>query len=382
MRFMPSSFTVGRIAGIRIGIHYTWLFAFALISWSLASYFPTTLRSATPLTYWLMGGCAALLLFASVLLHELSHSLVARRRGLKVDSITLFIFGGVSNLSSEPTRPSDEFLIAVVGPLTSLALGGACWVLNQWLAGGVGGALLGYLSFANLVLGVFNLVPGFPLDGGRVLRGAVWAATGDVRRATRVASFTGQTIGYLLVLFGVVTLLGGDLLGGVWIAFIGWFLTAAAHNSSQSQALRAALSEIRVRSFMDPAPPRCSPQATVETFVFHWAVPHGQRAVLVVEDEQLVGLVTVADVKEVPRSRWSLTPLAQIMSRPPLATVAPTTDLAEALELMLARRVHQLPVLDGSRIAGMITRAEILQVLQIRTELDPQPAAVVIARTD
>src|SRR5579871_521708 len=168
---MPSSFSLGRIAGIRIGIHYTWLLAFALIAWSLAaSYFPSVLPDAGPLTYWLMGIAGALLLFASVLLHELSHSLVARRLGLHVDSITLFIFGGVSNLSSDATRPWDEFVVAVVGPLTSLALAGVCWILGQVLADGAGvaGALLAYVGFANAVIGLFNLVPGFPLGGGRV----------------------------------------------------------------------------------------------------------------------------------------------------------------------------------------------------------------------
>jgi Zn-dependent protease/CBS domain-containing protein len=305
-----------------------------------------------------------------VLLHELSHSLVAQRRGLHVDSITLFIFGGVSNISSEPTRPSDEFFVALVGPLASLVLGGACWVVDQWLAPGIGRALLGYLSFANLVLGVFNLVPGLPLDGGRVLHAAVWAFTRDLQRATRVASLTGQTLGYLLVMFGFVALLGGDILGGLWIAFIGWFLSGAAANSRQSQTLHAALSSIAVGSVMDQAPPCCNQRTTVETFVFQYAVEHGHRAVLVVEDAQLVGLASVADVKHIPREAWPQTELADIMSRPPLATVAPTTDLAEALELMVARGVHQLPVVVDHHISGMITRAAILQVLQVRTELD------------
>jgi Zn-dependent protease/predicted transcriptional regulator len=371
MRAMPSSFTVGRVAGIRIEIHYTWLFGFALITWSLASYFPSTVRAAPSVTYWMMGACAALLLFASVLLHELSHSFVARQRGLRVDSITLFIFGGVSNLSSEPTRPGDELLVAVVGPLTSLALGAMCWVLTSASVGGVAGALLGYLSLANLVLGVFNLIPGFPLDGGRVLRGAVWAASGDLRLATGVASFTGQTIGYLLMVFGVVTLLGGDLLGGAWMALIGWFLTMAAQASRQTQAVREALCEIPVSSIMDEAPRRCSPQATVEVFVLQCVTARAQRAALVMDGEQLMGMVTVSDVKKMPRARWALTQLARIMSCPPLATVAPATNLAYALELMQARGVQQLPVLEGERVVGMITRPDIQQVLQFRTELDP-----------
>jgi CBS domain-containing protein len=242
--------------------------------------------------------------------------------------------------------------------------------LNGAFGAGVGGALLGYLSFANLVLGLFNLIPGFPLDGGRVLRGAVWAASGDLRQATRVASFTGQTIGYLLMLFGVVTLLGGDLLGGAWTAFIGWFLTMAAHASRQTQVVREALSEIRVSTFMDEAPRRYSPQTTVEAFVLQCVAARNQRVALIVDREQLVGLATISDVRKVPRARWALTQLGQIMSCAPLATVAPATNLADALELTLARGVQQLPVLDGDRVAGIITRADILQVLQVRTELD------------
>ena len=228
---MRATFTLGRIAGIRVGIHQTWLLAFALISWTLAvGYFPESLPRQGLVIYIVLGVVGSLVLFGSVLVHELSHSLVARRRGLSVDSITLFIFGGVSNLKTEATTPGDEFLVAVVGPLTSLVLAAIAWALHEVLVGSnaIGGALLGYAAAANLVLGLFNLVPGFPLDGGRVLRSVVWVATGSLRRATRTASYVGQTIGYLLVVLGVFSLLGGEVLNGVWIAFIGWFLSAAA----------------------------------------------------------------------------------------------------------------------------------------------------------
>ncbi|HEX8967847.1 MAG TPA: site-2 protease family protein [Chloroflexota bacterium] len=377
---MRSTFNLGRVAGIEIGIHYTWLLAFALISWSLAEgYFPTTLPHASQLTYWLMGIAGALLLVGSVLLHELSHSLVARQRGLRVDSITLFIFGGVSNLSSDATRPADEFVVAGVGPLTSLVLAGLSWALGYVFHNSIDivAALLGYLAFANATLGVFNLVPGFPLDGGRVLRGVLWAVTGSLRKATRVASYTGQAIGYVLILLGVSSLLGGDVLSGLWIAFIGWFLSGAAESTRQEQAVREVLSGIAVRLVMNTSPPVASPRATVESFVFERAVQHGERAVLIVEAGRLLGLVTLADVKRVDRDLWATTPLAEIMSSADLQTVTPETDVATALELMTTRAIHQVPVLADGQVVGMISRAEILEMLQVRAELDlPAPRAV------
>jgi Zn-dependent protease/CBS domain-containing protein len=369
---MRSSFTLGRVAGIRIGIDYTWLLAFALVSWSLAAgYFPQVLPRQAVLTYWSMGTMGALLLFACVLLHELSHSLVARRRGLHVDSITLFIFGGVSNLSSEMSRPLDEFAVAVVGPLTSLVLAGIATLLGQALGSGnaVIVALLGYLAFANAMLGAFNLVPGFPLDGGRLLRAAVWAISGSLRQATTIASYTGQTLGYLLVLLGVSTLLGGDVLSGLWMVLIGWFLSVAAASTRQEQVAREVLSGIAVSTVMDASPPIASSQTSVESFVFEWAVLHGQRAVLVTEADHLLGLVTLADVHKVEREAWATTPLEEIMSTPPLWTVAPESDLAAALELMVTHSIHQLPVVSAGRVVGIVNRADILRMLQVRDQL-------------
>src|SRR5215831_8260104 len=216
---MQGSLRLGRIAGIDIRIHYTWLFAFLLITWSLASgFFPTSNPGLGATTYWGIGAISSVLLFVSVLAHELSHSLVARARGLKVDSITLLIFGGISTITSDPSRAVDEFLVAVVGPLTSLVLAGLFWALETASGsdGGALGAILGYLAFANLLLGLFNILPGFPLDGGRVLRAIIWGITGNVQRATDIASYVGQGFGILLIFWGVARLLAGDVLGGLW----------------------------------------------------------------------------------------------------------------------------------------------------------------------
>jgi Zn-dependent protease len=250
------------IAGIDVRIHYTWLFAFALIAWSLAQgFFPGEVPGLDPMTYWLMGAAAAVLLFASVLVHELAHSFVALARGLGVHSITLFIFGGVSNIQAEAEEPKDEFLISVIGPITSFALAALFWALRVYVVAETTplSAIVGYLAFVNALLGGFNLMPGFPLDGGRVLRSIVWAISGSLRRGTQVASYAGQGFGYLLIFIGVWRLLGGEFLGGLWTAFIGWFLNNAAEATRTSQALQEDLRGIPVRQLMNPEPPTASP---------------------------------------------------------------------------------------------------------------------------
>ena len=203
-------------SGIDIRAHYTWLFAFVLIAWSLAQgYFPGAIAGLGDATYWILGVASALLLFGSVLLHELGHSVLASARGLRVESITLFIFGGVSNITKEPTTARDEFLIAAIGPVVSLVLAGLFWLVGQVVNAGTPiGALVGYLAFTNLLLALFNIVPGFPLDGGRVLRSILWGTTGSLPRATQIASYVGQAFAFVLIAWGISRLLGGDVFGG------------------------------------------------------------------------------------------------------------------------------------------------------------------------
>jgi Zn-dependent protease/CBS domain-containing protein len=379
---MRSTFTFGRIAGIQIGIHYTWVFAFGLVSWSLAAgLFPENLPGQTWLVYGLMGMAGALSLFGSVLVHELSHSLVARMRGLHVNSITLFIFGGVSNLAGEAARPRDELLIALVGPATSLGVAGLCWVLGQARPGSatIAGALLDYIRLANLVLGLFNLVPGFPLDGGRILRSVVWALTGSLRRATRIASYAGQAVGFAMMFWGLMNVLDGNVLSGIWIAFIGWFLSGAAESTRQDQSLQEALGALSVSSIMDPRPPVADPAISVETFVFDHALQRSQRAVLIVEDGYLRGIVSLTDAKRVPRRAWPTTSLADVMTTAPLAVLSPESTVATALEQMAHHSIHQLPVVVRGRVVGLVSRGDILRVLQLQQELalppDVQPAS-------
>jgi Zn-dependent protease/CBS domain-containing protein len=368
---MQSSFKIARVAGIDIGIHYTWLFAFALIAWSLAGgFFPSTFPGFDPATYWLLGVAGAVGLFASVLFHELSHSLVAIARGMRVHSITLFIFGGVSNLQGEAEEPRDEFLIAVVGPLSSFLLAGLFWALGVITPGpNPVAALLGYLALVNLMLGAFNLVPGFPLDGGRVLRSIIWRVTGSMRRATQLASYAGQAVAFLLIFWGLSRMFGGDFLGGLWTAFIGWFLNSAAESTRQQQALQEHLRGIHVANVMDSQPTLVEPGLSVHDFVFDHVLQRGERAVLVTQGGRLLGLASITDAKRVPQAEWSTTPVGQVMTRVPLRSIAATADLSVALKLLTENGLNQLPVVDDGRVLGMLTRADVLRFLQFRDDL-------------
>ncbi|SRR5579884_1119530 len=369
---MESSFKLGRVAGIEVGIHYTWLFAFLLIAWSLAGgFFPANYPGWDAGTYWVLGIVCALALFAAVLVHELSHSLVAISRGQAVRSITLFIFGGVSNLESEAEAPQDEFLISIVGPVTSFVLAGVFWLLLHAVSprNSPLGAALSYLAFINLLLGVFNLVPGFPLDGGRVLRSIIWATTGSLRRATDIASFVGQGVGFLLILWGVSRLFGGDFLGGLWIAFIGWFLNNAAEATRQQQVLREDLRGIRVAEVMNPHPPLTGPETTVQEFVFDRVLREGERAVLVADQGALLGIVSITDAKSLPQQDWATTPVRAIMTPTPLKTVSADDDLNGALKLLVEGTLNQLPVLRAGQVVGLLSRSDVLRFLQLREEL-------------
>ena len=359
---MQGSFKLGTLAGIDIRLHYTWLLAFFLIAWSLAlGYFPMSGHSAGSATYWVLGVVAALLLFASVLVHELGHSLVARSRGLRVDSITLFIFGGVSNIAREPATAKDEFLISVVGPLTSLVLAGLFWSIGALLPPeSAASAVAGYLAYANLLLGLFNIVPGFPLDGGRVLRSIVWGVTGDMLRATQVASYVGQAVAFVLIGWGVLQALSGDVFGGLWIGFIGWFLNSGAEASRQHATAESALARVPVTSLMDSSPEHLSPELTVSNFVLEHALRRGQRAMPVVEAGQLVGIMSVTDAKHLNQEAWPTTKIGDVMTHMPLKTLGLDANIAAALQLMVEKGLHQLPIVQNGALVGMVTRSDVM----------------------
>ena len=369
---MRGSLRVARIAGIEIRIHYTWLLVFILITWSLSQgFFPLYYPGWNTAAYWITGVLAALFLFLSVLMHELAHSLVAQARGLPVRSITLFIFGGVSNIEKEPERPKTEFAMAVVGPLTSLVLAGVFWGLLHLVGEETSplAAMLFYLALVNALLAGFNLLPGFPLDGGRVLRSIIWRTTGSLTKATNIATMAGRVLGWGLIGFGVFQLISGNFLGGIWIAFIGWFISSAAGASRQQVTVREHLRGVRVEDVMDSSPECISPQTSVDDVVRDIFFQRGLRAVPVCQDDRLVGMVTLTDVKELPQHKWTQTLVEEIMTRQPLHTVDKDDDLSSALRLIAEHGINQVPVLEGGRLVGLLSRANIIHYLQLSQEL-------------
>jgi len=369
---VKSSFRLGRIAGIEIGIHYSWLLVFVLIAWSLAQgFFPEYYPGWDLATYWITGVLAALFLFVSVLVHELAHSLVAIARGLPVHGITLFIFGGVSRIAGEPEKPRVEFAMAVVGPLASLALAGIFWGFHQIVGEQDSplAAMLFYLALINALLAGFNLIPGFPLDGGRILRSIIWGATGNLTRATNIAAMIGRFFGWGLVGFGIFQLFSGNFLGGIWIAFIGWFLSNAADASRREITVRGRLAGVPVRAVMDQSSETISPQTLVEQLVQDIFLRRRRRAAAVYQDDRLVGIVTITDVKGLPQQKWAETPVMEIMTREPLYSIGVDNDLNEALKLLVQHELNQLLVLEEGRLAGFLNRADIIRYLQLSQEL-------------
>jgi Zn-dependent protease/CBS domain-containing protein len=362
---------LGRVLGIPFAVHHTWLIAFGLVAWSLAvGLFPERYAGWTPGTYWLVGLVAALLLFVSVLVHELAHALVAQGRGLSVRGITLFVFGGVAEIEGEAERPLDEFLIAVVGPLTSGAIGGLAWLASGMVAetNGIAHAILNYLAVSNGILAAFNMVPGYPLDGGRILRAIVWAISGSLPTATKAASYVGQAFAYGLIALGVLRMFGGDFLGGMWTAFIGWFLNGAAEASRRQLAFQAGFRGVRVRDLMTPDPHVVPPTMPLDSFVREEVVRRGHQAAPVLDGERLVGIVSIADARKVDGDAWPTTPVSAVMTAENLAVVAPGDPVERGLKLMAERDLHQLLVVDGGRLVGLLTRGGLVRFVALREQ--------------
>ena len=371
-KMLGLSLRLFRVFGIEVRVHASWLVIFWLVTWSLAvGYFPTRISGLTAGDAWLMGVAASLLLFASVLVHELAHSLVARSRGLEATSITLFIFGGVSNLGGEAKRPSTEFLVAIVGPLTSAAIAGLGLIAAVWLGSDTrAGLVAGYLAVVNALLAGFNLIPGFPLDGGRLLRAIVWSATGSFRRATEIAVRIGQLVAYGLMAWGFMRVLGGELFGGLWIIAIGWFLNNAASLTLQQVVVDHRLSGIRVRDVVRPDDTAISPGESVATLIDEVMLPGNRRAVPVV-DGRIVGIVTLGDVRAVAPERRDSTTVGEVMGgRLGLATVLPEDTMLSAREALGRGDYEQVPVVDRGVLVGLLTRADIVRAIQVRELLD------------
>jgi Zn-dependent protease len=379
---MRGSFKLGRIAGIEIGIHYTWIFAFILFAWIFAQgTFPALFPGWTTATYWVAGIIVAILLFVSVLIHELCHSLVAIRRGLKVSSIVLFIFGGVSNIENEPETAWVEFIMAGAGPASSLVLGGVFYgfaraVYSNGQHTAPLFAILYYTAYINILLAIFNIIPGFPLDGGRVFRSIIWGITKNLHKATIIAGNVGRVFGWAMVLFGITQFFGisvagiqANFLNGIWFVFIGWFLTSAADSAMREQSLQQHLAGVHVRDVMDRSPECVSPNASVESVVHESFIQRGRRALPICNESGLLGIVTLADVKRLPQDRWANTPVQEIMTRSPLESVNQDDDLNGALRILAQKGLNQIPVMGDGHLVGLLSRANVIRYLQTRQEL-------------
>jgi Zn-dependent protease/CBS domain-containing protein len=367
---------IGRVAGIDILVHWSWFAIFGLLTWWLATgFFQDVYENWSAAEAWVVSVITVLLFFASILLHELSHSLVAKRLGLPVKSITLFIFGGVSSLTTEPSSARQEFQVAIAGPLTSFAIGILCGVLTAiaYILGEENSppaAIVEYLAVINIAVGVFNLLPGFPLDGGRVLRSALWARSKNMLTATRWAANSGTVISFGLIALGVVSVLAGNFIGGIWFIVIGWFLRNASEASYQQLVFRRGLEGTKVGEIVNRSYEAAPPDATLAQIVAEYMLGKGQRCVPIVVAGDLLGLVSMQDLRKVPQDQWGSTSVFRAMTpKERLHIVAPADDLARALELMAAHDVHQLPVIDNREFLGLVTRADVLRLIQIRSEL-------------
>lgn len=362
---------VGRIFGIQVDLDLSWFLIVGLLAWMLAgSYFPSEMPGASAGAYWAMGLVTAVLLFASVLIHELGHSVVAQLYGFRVPRITLFLFGGVSQIAAEPTGAGAEFWIAAVGPLVSFALAAFFWEIEPLLRGWPAGfAVAKYLALLNLVLAIFNLIPGFPLDGGRVLRAAVWKATGRYRQATAVAATTGRFLGFVLILWGVWEALRGDVINGLWIAFIGWYLESAAGAQLQMEDMKSLVGAHRVADAMRRDFPRVPGGVTLESLVRQFVLTAREgyeQRYFAVEGAAGTGLLTVGGIQRVPRAEWETMRAEQAMVPPAqMDTTTPETGLWEALEKMGRDGVNQLPVMAAGEMVGVLSREDVLHYLRM-----------------
>lgn len=374
---MEAQIKLGRIFGIKIGLHYSWLIIALLIAFSLAGHFGAAHPNWDRGVIWGMAIITAVLFFAAILAHELSHALVAIKRGLPVRSITLFALGGVAELEKEAEDAKTEFLVSIVGPLASAAIGFVCLML-AWVLGWTMMtepttplmAMLVWLGYINFGLAIFNLLPGFPMDGGRVFRAIVWWRTGSAQRATRVASLTGQFVAFAFIIFGIFSFFGGAGFSGLWMAFIGWFLLNAAKAAYAQQELTERLRGVRVGDLMTRDCPVVDGNANLQTFVHDYLLHTGRRCFLVAEQGEVTGLITSNEVKGIEQARWPYTTVFAVM-RPleQLRTVTPETPVSEALEIIGRDDVNQLPALVNGRLEGMISRDQILRYLLTRAEL-------------
>ena len=375
---MKAHIKLGRIFGVAVGLHYSWLIIALLVTLSLRTQFAIEHPAWEASTTWIVAIITGLLFFVSILLHELSHAAVARLRGIPVRGITLFALGGVAQIEKDAADAKSEFWMGIVGPITSVVIGIVCLALAFLLGWNMStesnsppAVMFMWLGYINIALGIFNMIPGFPLDGGRVLRAVVWWMTGDANRSTRIASRVGQVVALGFILVGILRFFSGAGFGGLWIAFIGWFLLDAARASGAQVEITERLTGVKVGDVMTQQFETVDANSNLQTFVQEHLLPTGHRCFVVVQQGTPAGIITPHEVKTVDRARWPYTTVGDVM-RPleSLRTVSAERPVAEALEMMGREDVNQMPVVKEGKLAGIISRAHIVRVLQTRAEFD------------
>jgi len=374
---MKAQIKLFKIFGIQIGLHYSWLLIAVLVVFSLAGQFAFTNPQWGSTVIWGLAILTALLFFAAIVVHELSHAAVAKARGLPVRSITLFALGGVAQIEKEASDAKTEFWMGIAGPITSAIIGFVCLAI----AAGIGwtpsgshqsppAAMLGWLGVINILLAVFNMIPGFPLDGGRVLRAVIWWITGSAARATRVATATGQLVAFGFIIIGLFRFFNGAGFAGLWLTFIGWFLLDAARSTYAQFETIERLRGVRVRDIMAGDWTVIDAKTSLQTFVHDHLLKSAKRCFVVEENGHVVGIVTPHEVKDVDREKWPQLTVAEVMlPLEKLHAVKPATSLTEALETMGREDINQLPVMSNGHLDGIISRNHILRLLQTRAEL-------------
>jgi Zn-dependent protease/CBS domain-containing protein len=373
-------FDLFKLLGFQVRIDLSWIIIAILVAWSLSTgFFPFHYRGLSIQAYWIMGVIGALGLFLSIVVHEFCHSLMARRFDVPMKGITLFIFGGIAEMGDEPQSAKAEFMVAIVGPLSSLAVAAIFYgiYLGDKGADVLPRAVIGvvqYLAFINVLLAAFNCLPAFPLDGGRVLRSILWGAKGDLRWATRVSSFIGSGFGIFLIVLGVYSLFTGNFIGGMWWALIGMFLHSAAKMSYQQLLTKRALQGESVSRFMRRDPVTVSPSLTLDELIEDYIYRHHYKMFPVVTDfDKLTGCITTKEVKEIPKAEWKSKRVGDITA-PCSAenTISPETDAVKALSLMHRTGASRLMVVDGDRLAGIVSLKDMLKFLSLKIELNEE----------
>jgi Zn-dependent protease/CBS domain-containing protein len=370
---MEASIRLATIRNIPVGVHYSWFIVFFGFSALLAtSQYPNLWPGWTTLQYWSVAVLSVLLLFFSVLLHEFGHAITAQRLGIPVVNITLFIFGGVATISKEAESAGDEFKIAIAGPIVSVLTGlsfGSLWVIlgdwNEQVS-----ALLGYIAIVNFILAIFNMIPGFPLDGGRVLRAILWKATGSQRTSTRIVSVIGTLCGMGLFALGIAMILMGNPINGIYMLAIGWFLQNAASQGRRLVEEEDWFAGVTAVNLMQHQPITVSPDVPIQAVVSHYILGQNVRGLPVCSGDRLVGIITLSDIKPVPSDRWPSLTVADLMTPAAnLHTVTESTPVAEILRMMALHDLHQMPVMRGSQLVGLVSRSDLLRFMQMRQEL-------------